>query len=317
MKNSNFKPRSVVGPDGTRFEYNELLGPGLSNWVAAVANVADNFDMLGEAATENAFEKLSFILGAALTDNAGLSALRPLVEVASGNEYAANRWIAGQINSLAPLAGARNEFGRILDGGLKEFNNNIIEMLANRNQMIGLIDRSNRLPEVVSPVSGRAPNKYSFLQRVYNAYSPLKIHPAMTKEEKFLYDIEYDVSSAFKKRNGVDLLADERAALNQEMGDMEFFKKEIARIARTAEARNTIKELKTMRRQFIGSDEVPIGKYDQIHMMLRAAQKTAEELAFNNLDPEMRNAIEQRIMVKKINDQRAEQGIMPIPTNRY
>ena len=317
MKNSNFKPRSVVGADGTRFEYNELLGPGLSNWVAAVANVADNFDMLGEAATENAFEKLSFILGAALTDQAGLSALRPLVEVASGNQYAANRWAAGQINSLAPLAGARNELGRILDGGLKEFNNNITEMLLNRNQMIGLIDQTNRLPEVVSPVSGRAPNKYSFLQRVYNTYSPLKIHPAMTKEEKFLYDIEYDVSSAFKKRNGVDLLADERAALNQEMGDMGFFRKEIARISKTAEARNTIKELQTMRRQFIGSDEVPIGKYDQIHMMLREAQKDAEELAYRNLTPEMRNAIDQRIMVQKMNNRRAEQGIMPIPTNRY
>lgn len=317
MKNSNFKPRSVVGPDGTRFEYNELLGPGLSNWVAAVANVADNFDMLGEAATENAFEKLSFILGAALTDNAGLSALRPLVEVASGNEYAANRWLAGQINSLAPLAGARNEVGRILDGGLKDFNNNIIEQLANRNQMIGLIDQTNRLPTVISPVSGEAPNKYSMLQRVYNTYSPLKIHPAMSKEEKFLYDIEYDVSSAFKKREGVDLLAGERNALNAEMGRMGFFRKEINRIAKTAEARNTINELKTMRRQFIGSDEVPIGKYDQIHMMLREAQKNAEKLAYTNLEPEMRNAIDQRIMIKKMNDQRAEQGIMPIPTNRY
>ena len=183
--------------------------------------------------------------------------------------------------------------------------------------MIGLIDQTNRLPEVVSPVSGRAPNKYSFLQRVYNTYSPLKIHPAMTKEEKFLYDIEYDVSSAFKKRNGVDLLADERAALNQEMGDMGFFRKEIARISKTAEARNTIKELQTMRRQFIGSDEVPIGKYDQIHMMLREAQKDAEELAYRNLTPEMRNAIDQRIMVQKMNNRRAEQGIMPIPTNRY
>ena len=317
MKNSNFKPRSVVGPDGTRFGYNELLGPGLSNWVAAVANVADNFDMLGEAATENAFEKLSFILGAALTDNAGLSALRPLVEVASGNEYAANRWIAGQINSLTPLAGARNEVGKILDGGLKDFNNNIKEQLLNRNQMIGLIDQTNRLPTVISPVSGEAPNKYSMLQRVYNAYSPLKIHPAMTKEEKFLYDIEYDVSSAFKKREGVDLMADERNALNAEMGKMGFFRKEINRIAKTAEARNTINELKTMRRQFIGSDEVPIGKYDQIHMMLREAQKNAEELAYNNLAPEVRNAIDQRIMIKKMNDQRAEQGIMPIPTNRY
>ena len=52
-------------------------------------------------------------------------------------------------------------------------------------------------------------------------------------------------------------------------------------------------------------------------MMLRTAQKQAEDLAFNNLSPEMRNAIEQRIMLKKINDQRAEQGISPIPTNRY
>tara|TARA_R100000005_G_scaffold70360_1_gene37998 strand:+ start:2668 stop:6672 length:4005 start_codon:yes stop_codon:yes gene_type:complete len=316
-KNSNFKPRSVVGPGGVRIEYNEVLGPGLSNWVAAVANVADNFDMLGEAYTENAFEKLSFILAAALTDAAGISALRPLVEVMSGNEYAANRFVAGQINALGPLGGMRNEFGRILDGGLKDFNNNIIEQLANRNQFIGLIDQTNRLPTVISPVSGEAPNKYSMLQRIWNTYSPLKIHPAMTKEEKFLYDIEYDVSSAFKKRAGVDLAADERNALNAEMGSMQFFRKEISRIMRTADARNTISELRAIRRKGVPSTDVPIGKYDQIHMMLREAQKKAEELAFNNLDPELRNAIEQRIMVKKINDQRAEQGIAPIPTNRY
>ena len=101
------------------------------------------------------------------------------------------------------------------------------------------------------------------------------------------------------------------------MGRMEIFKEELNRIAKTAEARNTIKELKTMRRSFVGSEEVPIGKYDQIHMMIREAQKTAEEYAFRNLEPEMRNAIEQRIMLKKRNDIRAEQGIMPITTNRY
>ena len=100
----------------------------------------------------------------------------------------------------------RNEFGKILDGGLKGFNNNVVEILADRNQVIGLVDQTNRLPTVISPVSGEAPNKYSILQRVWNAGSPLKIHPAMTKEEKFLYDIEYDVSSAFKKRQGVDLM---------------------------------------------------------------------------------------------------------------
>ena len=309
MKNSSFKPRSVIGLDGTRFEYNELLGPGLSNWVAMVANIADNFDMLGEAATEKFFEKACFVLAAALTDNAGLSALRPLVEVTSGNGFLLlTVGLQVKINSLAPLAGARNEFGKILDGGLKDLNNDIVEILFDRNRAIGLVDETNRLPTIVSPVSGEAPNKYSFLQRLYNAYSPLKIHPAMTKEEKFLYDIEYDVSTAFKKRNGVDLTAEERNTLNREMGRMEIFKEELNRIAKTAEARNTIKELKTMRRSFVGSEEVPIGKYDQIHMMIRQAQKTAEEYAFRNLEPEMRNAIEQRIMLKKRNDIRAEQG---------
>ena len=317
MKNSNFKPRSIIGPDGVRFTYDELLGPGLSNWVAAVANVADNFDMLGEAATENAFEKLSFILGAALTDQAGLSALRPLVETMSGNKSAASRWAAGQINSLGPLGGARNEFGKLLDAGLKDFEQDILGHLANRNRLSGILDQTNRLPTVISPVSGEAPNKYSMLQRIWNTYSPVKVHKGMTKEEKFLYDIEYDVSSAFKKRHGVDLTPQERNDLNAAMGSMGYFRKQINRISKLAGERNTIKELKTMRRSLVGSDQVPISKYDQIHLELRIAQKEAEELAFESLEPDVRNAIEQRIMLKKINDENALMGISPIPTNRY
>ena len=279
--------------------------------VATVANIADNFDMLGEAFTEKMFEKASFVLAAGLTDQAGISAIRPLVELFSGNEYAANRFIAGQINSLGPLAGMRNEFGRILDGGLKEVNNNIVEQLANRNQIIGMIDKTNRLPTVISPVSGEAPNKYNMLQRVFNTYSPLKVHPAMSKEEQFLYDMEYDVSSAFTTRNGVELTAPERAQLNAIMGKMGSFRESIGNIMRTAEARNTIKELQDARRNGITSETTPIGKYDQIHMMLNKAQKQAEELAFNELEHEMQSAIQQRIQLRKINLERAEMGIIP------
>jgi hypothetical protein len=311
QKNSAFKERSFIAPDGTRVEYNELLGPGLSNWVAMVANVADNFDMLGESFTENMFEKASFVLAASLTDQAGISALRPLVEVFSGNESAATRFVAGQINSLGPLAGARNEFGRILEGGLKEMNNNIIEHIANRNQLIGLFDSTNRLPTVISPISGEAPNKYNMFQRIYNTYSPIKIHPAMTDEERFLYEIEYDVSSAFKTRHGIKLEADERAELNSIMGREGQFKQSIKNIMRTAEARNTIKELQDARRSGIDSLTTPIGKYDQIHMMLSEAQKQAEENAFYLLEASKRQGIEERIMLQKLNNRNAELGIIP------
>jgi hypothetical protein len=84
---------------------------------------------------------------------------------------------------------------------------------------------------------------------------------------------------------------------------------------RTAEARNTIEELKTARRSGITSEILPIGKYDQIHMMLSESQKEAEKFAFNSLDSSMRSAIEHRIMMKKLYNQDAELGI--IPTNRY
>ena len=317
MKNSSFKTRSVIGPDGVRFEYDELLGPGLSNWVAMVANIADNFDMLGESATEHFIPKAAFILGASLTDQAGISALRPLVELMSGNKQEMTRFVAGQVNSLGPLGGARNELGRILDGGLKELNNDIIEHMANRNQVAGVFDSSNRLPTVISPVSGEAPNKYNMLQRIYNTYSPLKVHPSMTKEEEFLYDIEYDVSSAFRTRNGVDLEGDERAELSAIMGKDGAFRRDIARIMKIAESRDTIKELREARRlpNLISSERLPIGRYDQIHMMLAEAQKQAEEAAFYKLDFTRRSEIEQRIMLKKLNDERAELGI--IPTNRY
>ena len=314
MKNSNFKPRSFVTPDGTRVEYERLLGPGLSNWVAAVANTVDNFDMLGESAFQNSIQKLMFILASSLTDQASISALRPLTETLSGNEFAINRWAAGQINALGPLAGARNEFGQILDAGLKVYNNNLLEILGNRNRIVGLFDPTNRLPTVISPVSGKAPNKYSMLQRIANAYLPVKIHPAMTEEEQFLYDIEYDVSSAFKTREGVELTAQERNALNEKMGEQKYFKNEIKRISRVAAARNTIQELKEMRRppNFISSQDTPIGLYDQIHTQLRAAQKEAENRAYEALDFEIRNGIDQRVRQKQINDQRARQGLRPI-----
>ena len=153
------------------------------------------------------------------------------------------------------------------------------------------------------------------LQRIYNTYSPLKVHPAMSKEEEFLYNIEYDVSSAFRTRRGVDLNAAERSKLNAIMGELGTFRASIKSIMRTAEARDTIRKLKEARRSGVTSETLPIGKFDQIHIMLSKAQKEAEEEAFNRLDFETQSAIQQRIQLNKMNLERAEMGI--IPGNRY
>ena len=112
-------------------------------------------------------KKLSFTLGGAVTNQALVSSLRPLVELAAGNGFEASRFSAGMINSLGPLGGLRNEMGRVLDGGLKIIEEDIMAHMANRNQIAGVLDPANRLPYIYSPVTGKVPNKYNLATRLW------------------------------------------------------------------------------------------------------------------------------------------------------
>src|SRR5210317_10792 len=203
--NSDWEKRTIRVMGSPRIAYEKILGPGLSNWLATLANIVDNFDSIGEAAFENLMDKMAFIIAGAVTDPLK-SSLTPLTDLIGGeNMSAVNRFAAGQINTLGPLGGLRNEMGRIIDGGLKIVEQDVLSLIANRNQLIGAFDPVNRLPDLYSPVSGKIPNKYTLLQRAWNSWSPIKIAPIQTREEKFLEDIEFDLTTTFKKREGVDI----------------------------------------------------------------------------------------------------------------
>jgi len=308
--NSDWERRTIKVGD-VRVNYETILGPGLANWVAAVANVADNFDMLGETYTEKMFEKLAFTLGGSLTNQALVSSLRPLVEIASGNSFQASRWSAGIVNSFAPFGGLRNEMGRVLDGGLKIVEDDILAIIANRNQMAGLLDPSNRLPDLYNPVTGKIPNKYTLAQRLWNAYSPIKIYPEQSEEERFLQDIEFDISTTFSKREGVKLLPEERSELFRLMGEQGFFKKRVKSIMNSAAAFNTIEALKEARRNGKTSEQVSLDDFDRIHYQLGVALRDAEKNAFFELDSDMRTAIEARQQAAIEVKRRSEAGIVP------
>jgi hypothetical protein len=308
--NSDWERRTVkIG--NKRVNYETILGPGLANWVAAVVNTADNFDMIGEGATENAFEKLAFILGGSITNQALVSSLRPLVELASGNSFEANRFAAGMINSLGPLGGLRNEMGRVLDGGLKIVDDEIQAHMANRNQVAGVLDPSNRLPYIYSPVTGKVPNQYNLATRLWNAYSPIKVYPGQSAEEKFLQDIEFDIATTFKQRQGVKLEPAERSELFRLMGEQGYFRKQVAAISRSATARNTIERLREARKYGVSSEETSLDDFDRVHYDLGVALRDAEKLAFSALDSDMRIAIEARRQAAAASEASAEAGRIP------
>ena len=221
------------------------------------------------------------------------------------------RWSAGMLNSLGPLSGMRNEMGRVLDGGLKIVEQDILSQIANRNQLIGIFDPVNRLPYLYNPISGKIPNKYTLLERAFNVISPIKIYPGQTKEEKFIEDIEFDITSSFKKHQGVELSSPERSELFRLMGEQEHFKNRIASIMRTAEARNTINELREARLRGMSSEALPLKHYDNIHYLLGQALRDAEQLAYNELNSDMKTAIEARVLAAKRAAEQARRGNVP------
>jgi hypothetical protein len=197
----------------------------LANWLAMVVNTTDNFDMLGEAYTENTFEKLSFILGASLTDQGLTSSLQPLVEVLSGNKFAFDRFAAGQLNSLGPLSGLRNEMGRTLDGGLKLVEEGILSQIANRNQLVGMFDPVTVCLTSTTQSAVRSLTSTLCSNVLLTLYLPLKFTLNSCLKKSSWIKLNLHCPSSFKKRDGVELDNTERSELFRLMGEQEYFKK--------------------------------------------------------------------------------------------
>jgi len=295
-KNSIWQKRSIRGLDGKWYSY-EALGP-LADWLAMTVNVADNFDMLGEAAVENRLNKLAFVIGASVSDRTALSSMKPLFDIASRNPGSLERWAGGLVNSLGPLASQRGEWNKIFREGMLELDSGFAQTIANRNTF--MLTEGANTPYVYSPVTGVKPNGYTFMQRLWNAYSPMKVHSEQSIEEKFLQEMEYDVTSTFRTKNGVKLKPQLRSELFRIMGEQGIFKAAIQDIMRDAGNFETITRLRDIRKQGITSDKVSIDDFDRIHIRLGQAQRVAERAAYGELDPmllgEIKNAeIEARL----------------------
>ena len=302
--NSNWQKRSIKGLDGNWYSY-EAMGP-LADWLAMTVNVADNFDMLGEAAVENWFNKLSFVIGASISDRTALSTMKPLFDIVSGNPGSIERWAGGFVNSLGPLASQRSEWGKIFREGMLELDAGFAQTIANRNTF--MLTEGANTPYVYSPVTGEKPNGYTFMQRLWNAYSPVKVHSDQSPEEKFLQEVEYDVTTSFRVKDGVKLKPQIRSELFRIMGEQKIFRGAIRDIMRDAGNFDTIQRLRELRKQGVTSDKVGIDDFDRIHIRLDQAKRVAERAAYTQLEPDVLLKIKEAEVQARLNSRAARLG---------
>ena len=305
--NQGYVKRTYQGLDGKWHSY-EFLGP-MADWVAMTVNVMDNFDSVSTTTLEKFGKKMGFIIGASITDRSLLGDIEPLFGVLSGNGNAAARWAGPLTNAMYPLAGFRNEIGKVMYGELREVEKgDLADMIRNRNNWLDIFDHDGALPNVVDFITGRPVNKQggSFWSRVKNTYSPFKSYEAPTKEGQFLMDIEYSVLPHFNvSPGGVPYTTTEKEELGTLMGQDGYFHSELQKIMRSA-ARvefddpngETIKGLENVLRYIrskgYSSEDVP--EFSRIRSRLNIALRTAKSRIINRISNS--NEIREREMQK-------------------
>ena len=286
-----WKPKTYKGLDGNWYSY-ENLGP-FTDWLALTADVMDNFvdGTLDEPTTELLFNKMGFILSANLTDKSFTAGLEPLGDVLAGNPAAAARWAGSFGSGLLPGSGFRNEFARLLTPQLKEIDQELGQIIANRNP-----GTKEQLADVYDWMDGsKVGEPLNFMSRVWNTYSPLwKVSEALTPEKQFLIDIEFDGRPSLRTNgHGIQYSPEQRSAITQLIGESKIFRDEVRRIMQTKTGKQFRKEWKAAAEKGAYMDRE---KYLEIQMDLSRALREAQNYAESML-PDL-DIIDQQQFIK-------------------
>jgi len=270
-----WKPKTYKGLDGNWYSY-ENLGP-FTDWLSLTADVMDNFvdGTLDEPTTEVLLQKLGFLLSANLTDKSFMAGLEPLGDVLSGNAAAANRWAGVFGSGLLPGSGFRNEFARLLSPQLKEVEQEVSQIVANRNP--GL---KEQLPDLYDWMDGsKVGEPLGFFARVWNTYSPLwKVSEAITPEKQFLMDIEFDGRPSLRTNGrGIEYTSSQRSQITQIMGEDGYFAKEVRRIMASKSGKEFRRKWNEAASKGVYLDRKLFDNVQyQLNLALKVAQKRAE-----------------------------------------
>jgi hypothetical protein len=100
-----------------------------NSFLSAVADIGDNANKLGEPATQNFFQKLSWMVAQNVTNKSflqGVVDLGGMIDaISSGSLNRIGTTTASQLNSLIPWAGARRELANVFNPGMRELDYDI------------------------------------------------------------------------------------------------------------------------------------------------------------------------------------------------
>ena len=269
----------------------EWMGP-VGDWVSLMADIRDNFDLISDTESEKLTEKMQYILGAAITDRSLMAQVEPLTSMMAGNGSDFNRFLANAANGAVPFAGARNQFSRLMTDGMKEVDNELTQLLRNKNNYLDAINPDGALgakyswvdDETIGHVEGWA-------QRAFNAFSGYRLADKTSENRQFLIDIEYDSRPAMQKsKEGVPYSSEIRSAIYEQMAEDGTFRRLLADI-RKHKGPTYLKRMKDLRKRGYRSTDTDSEDLLNLHSEIDSALRQAQTIAVGQLDEKHKRAI--------------------------
>ena len=212
-------PRTIdVG--GVRVGYDSIEPFNLI--LSTIADVGDASMLMGEEWTERELQKISLVIAQSITGKSYLAGLQQLVDLTAGRPGQVERIFASLMNNTVPLAGLRNEIGRLVTPHMKEINSGVGQSLRNRNLTSEYLPGRD-LPPKYDMLTGKPIKEYDFMTRAFNMISPVSLNLDTTPGRKLLFNSGYDLRmSTFYAPDGTNLTDNPviRSLFQKAIGDL-------------------------------------------------------------------------------------------------
>lgn len=278
---------------GDQWYSHQWMGP-MSSVLTMAADTANLFwTNPNEGILEHIHGKILYSIGLNITNKSWTQGLASFFDLTSGDTAALNRWVANTGNSIIPFAGARGQISRIYDSALREVEDDIGQLMRNRNSFLDALDPGSKLPYARDVIDGSILNNHNLVNRLFNASTPIKINiDKMTPGRQLLIDAGYNAVPALTKYYGSPekYTHEQRSKLAGYMGIYGNIEKQLDDLTKKPWVQQELAAIKDARMRNVTSKELDFGRgnlHREIDRIFSRAKQFAESKLLNE-NPTMR-----------------------------
>jgi len=164
-----------------------------SNILAAVADIGDNQRLMGDEWAEQGLLAHALIISKGMVSKTYLQGVQQLFGLFSKDPKKLEKVAASLMNNAMPLAGLRNEIGKVLNPHMKELNSGFADQIRNRNLFMEGLAGDEQLATKYDILTGQPVRDWDPLTRMYNAISPVALNFDSSPGRQLLMNSNYDL----------------------------------------------------------------------------------------------------------------------------